>query len=138
MLKLKMKIFRRFIMNSDIKNGAKQFVKGLKAEARDFTAKVASKLDEDKDGKIEFDDLKKQVTDNAKEGVDKLKAIMNDDQLPEKTKEEIGKAIDKIKPMLEARKMDVEIRKEKIEAEIEHRKQIEEMKSEIEKVSAEE
>lgn len=123
-------------MNSDIKNGAKQFVKGLKAEARDFTAKVASKLDEDKDGKIEFDDLKKQVVGEAKDGIDKLKALAADENLSQSAKDEINKAISKIKPMVEAAKMDAEIKKEKIEAEIEHLKKVDEIKSEVSEEAA--
>ena len=118
-------------MNSDIKNGAKQFVKGLKAEARDFTTKVASKLDEDKDGKIEFDDLKKQVVGEAKEGIDKLKALAADDNLSQNAKDEINKAISKIKPMIDAAKMNVEIKKEKVEAEIEDMAKAEDVQSDV-------
>ena len=118
-------------MNSDIKDGAKQIVKGLKAEARDFTTKVANKLDEDKDGKIEFADLKKQVVGEAKEGIDKLKALAADENLSQNAKDEINKAISKIKPMVDAAKMNAEIKKEKIAAEIEHSKKVDEIKNEV-------
>ena len=118
-------------MNSDIKDGAKQIVKGLKAEARDFTTKVANKLDEDKDGKIEFADLKKQIVGEAKEGIDKLKALAADENLSQNAKDEINKAISKIKPMVDAAKMNAEIKKEKIVAEIEHSKKVDEIKNEV-------
>ena len=105
-------------MNSDIKDGAKQLVKGLKAEAKDVTTKIVRKFDDDGDGKIAFAEIKKEIVGDAKDGVDRLKALAANEDIPQKTKEEINKAIDKIKPMVEAAKMDAEIKKEKIEAEI--------------------
>ena len=118
-------------MNSDIKNGARQLVKGLRTEARDISLKIASKFDEDGNGKIDFLEMKKEVVGNAKDGVDKLKAVVQDEELPQKAKEEINKAIDKIKPMVEAAKMDAEIKKEKILAEIEQKKRVEQMKADV-------
>lgn len=124
-------------MNSDIKDGAKQLVKGLKAEAKDVTTKIIRKFDDDGDGKIAFAEIKKEIVGDAKDGVDRLKALATNEDIPQKTKEEINKAIDKIKPMVEAAKMDAEIKKEKIEAEIEHLKKVDEIKSEVSEEAAE-
>lgn len=124
-------------MNSDIKNGAKQLVKGLKAEAKSVTTKIVSKFDDDGDGKIKFAEIKKEIVGDAKDGVDRLKALAANEDIPQKTKEEINKAIDKIKPMVEAAKMDAEIKKEKIAAEIEHLKEVNETKSEVSEEAAE-
>lgn len=123
-------------MNSDIKNGAKQLVKGLKAEAKSVTTKIVSKFDDDGDGKIKFAEIKKEIVGDAKDGVDRLKALAANEDIPQKTKEEINKAIDKIKPMVEAAKMDAEIKKEKIAAEIEHLKEVNETKSEVSEEAA--
>ena len=124
-------------MNSDIKDGAKQLVKGLKAEAKDVTTKIVRKFDDDGDGKIKFAEIKKEIVGDAKDGVDRLKALAANEDIPQKTKEEINKAIDKIKPMVEAAKMDAEIKKEKIEAEIEHLKKVDEIKNEVSEEAAE-
>lgn len=124
-------------MNSDIKDGAKQLVKGLKAEAKDVTTKIVRKFDDDGDGKIAFAEIKKEIVGDAKDGVDRLKALAANEDIPQKTKEEINKAIDKIKPMVEAAKMDAEIKKEKIEAEIEHLKKVDEIKNEVSEEAAE-
>ena len=124
-------------MNSDIKEGAKQLVKGLKAEAKDVTTKIVRKFDDDGDGKIAFAEIKKEIVGDAKDGVDRLKALAANEDIPQKTKEEINKAIDKIKPMVEAAKMDAEIKKEKIEAEIEHLKKVDEIKNEVSEEAAE-
>ena len=117
-------------MNSDIKDGAKQLVKGLKAEAKDVTTKIVRKFDDDGDGKIAFAEIKKEIVGDAKDGVDRLKALAANEDIPQKTKEEINKAI-------EAAKMDAEIKKEKIEAEIEHLKKVDEIKNEVSEEAAE-
>lgn len=123
-------------MNRDITDGAQQLMRGLKTEAKGITSKIVSKFDANNDGKVDFAELKKEIVGEARDGVDKLKALTADEELSQKTKDEINKAIDKIKPMIEAAKMDVEIKKEKIMAEIEHRKQVEEIKVDVEEASS--
>ena len=71
-------------MNDDIKKGAMQMADGLKAEAKEAMGKVdevKGKLDTNKDGTVDFDELKDGVFGEAKEGFDKLKALMDSGEL---------------------------------------------------------
>ena len=125
-------------MNEDIKQGAVQLAKGLKEEAKvitenvkEYVGKTKEKLDPDKDGKIQFDEAKEVLMSEAKDGLDKLKALVKDEETPLKVKATIMEAMDKLKPVIDATKMEAEIAKEKIEAKIEHIKEVEEVKEEV-------
>ena len=89
-------------MNKDIRDGALLLAKGLKAEAADFKEKLMAELDENHDGRIEFEEVKNEVIREAKAGMTKLNEIASDEELPAKVKAEVDEAIAKIKPMLEA------------------------------------
>ena len=121
-------------MNDDIKKGAMQMADGLKAEAKEAMGKideVKGKLDTNNDGTVDFDELKDGVFGEAKEGFDKLKALIDSGDLPQKVKEELAEAVEKIKPAVEAKKMEAQIAKEKLEAEINHKKEVKSLKDEI-------
>lgn len=91
-------------MNKDIRDGALLLAKGLKAEAHNFKDKLMAELDENHDGRIEFDEVKNEVVREAKAGMAKLNELASDEELPAKVKAEVDEAIAKIKPMVEAAK----------------------------------
>jgi hypothetical protein len=117
-------------MNQKIKNGAEQLAEGVMEEAKKFAkdakgkaVDIKSKLDVDNDGKVDVNDLK--------DSFDKLSALLKDEDLPAKVKDDISDVVEKIRPKVEAVKMEAEIKKEKIEAEIAHIKEVKETKEEV-------
>ena len=124
-------------MNEDIKKGATLLAKGLKDEAKvlsenvkDLVDRTKAKLDPDNDGKIQFDEAKNILTAEAKEGFDKLKALVKDEEVPLKVKAELIEVMDKIKPVFEAKKEEVAAYKEKVEEKFEQVKDVVEDKLE--------
>jgi hypothetical protein len=90
-------------MNNDIKNGASQLAKGLKAEAIEFKGKaletfdkVKNNFDKNNDGKVEFKEAGESAAEEAKKALDKVAKLFEDDSVPAKTKAELKSAVDNL------------------------------------------
>lgn len=94
----------------------------------DFRNKIQPALDAAKKEVAEKAEEIRPVIDNLKEKVD--------EKLPEEVKtevEDVKQKLEEVKPMAEAKLMEAEIAKEKVKAEIDHVKLVQEKKEEIEK-----
>lgn len=113
-------------MNENIKTGASLIADGIREEANG----IKNKIDRNGDGKIESEDISESVKTIA----GKLSKLLSNKELPEKVKGEIKEVTDKIDslvPQIEAKRMEAEIAKERIKAEIKHAEEIQKIKDEV-------